>query len=158
LSGDSFQVNVQCRPLEEIHRRGLPGQHPLAKKFRLAAPELFHLRRHFADPDLCAANVAAAVGVSRRYLHRLYAEDDRSFREELIALRIEACLRALLDANQAEKTIAEIAFAAGYADISQFNRHFRRLKGTTPSQLRRAAALERLGGDRRAGHGRTAAA
>jgi AraC-like DNA-binding protein len=124
-----------------------------------------HLRRHFADPDLSAANVAAAVGVSRRYLHRLYAEDGRSFREELIALRIEACLRALLDANQAELTIAEIAFAAGYADISQFNRHFRRLKGTTPSELRRAAAPERAGGERvglgaerRTGRTRTAAA
>jgi AraC-like DNA-binding protein len=117
-----------------------------------------HLRRHFADPDLSAADVAAAVGVSRRYLHRLYAEDGRSFREELIALRIEACLRALLDANQAELTIAEIAYAAGYADISQFNRHFRRLKGTTPSELRRAAALERVGADRRPGRTRTAAA
>jgi AraC-like DNA-binding protein len=116
-----------------------------------------HLRRHFADPELSAADVAAAVGVSRRYLHRLYAEEGRSFREELIALRIEACLRAFLDANQAEKTIAEIAFAAGYADISQFNRHFRRLKGATPSTLRRAAALELLATDSRGGRSRTAA-
>jgi AraC-like DNA-binding protein len=98
-----------------------------------------HLRRHFADPGLCAADVAAAVGVSRRYLHRLYAEDGRTFRDELIALRIEACLAAFRDAAQADKTIAEIAYAAGYADISQFNRHFRRLKGGTPSALRRAA-------------------
>jgi AraC-like DNA-binding protein len=97
-----------------------------------------HLRRHFADPYLTAADVAAAVGVSRRYLHRLYADDGRSFRGELIALRIEACLRAFRDEGQVDKTIAEIAFSAGYADISQFNRHFRRLNGATPSQLRAA--------------------
>jgi AraC-like DNA-binding protein len=116
-----------------------------------------HLRRHFADPDLCATDVADAVGISRRYLHRLYAEDGRSFRQELIGLRMEACLKAFLDAGQAEKTIAEIAFAAGYADISQFNRHFRRLKGATPSALRRAAQAEMLATDARPVRGRTAA-
>ncbi|HEY3798268.1 MAG TPA: AraC family transcriptional regulator [Caulobacteraceae bacterium] len=98
-----------------------------------------HMRRHFADPELSAGDVARAVGVSRRYLHRLFAEEQLSFREELIALRIEACMKAFLDENQADKTIAEIAFAAGYADISQFNRHFRKLKGATPSALRREA-------------------
>ena len=101
-----------------------------------------HLRRHFADPDLSAADVAEAVGVSRRYLHKLYAQEGRTFRQELIALRIDACLKAFLDEQQAEKTIAEIAFAAGYTDISQFNRHFRRVKGTTPSAARRAALAE----------------
>jgi AraC-like DNA-binding protein len=152
--------------LEDLYASGPPARGEAAgvRRDQIAR----HLRRHFADPDLCAADVAAAVGVSRRYLHRIYAEDGRSFREELIALRIEACLRALLDANQAELTIAEIAFAAGYADISQFNRHFRRLKGTTPSELRRAAApervvgeragAERVAGERRAGRTRTAAA
>jgi AraC-like DNA-binding protein len=103
-----------------------------------------HLRRHFADPELSAADVARAVGVSRRYLHRLYAEAGRSFREELIALRIAACLAAFRDGAQADRTIAEIAYAAGYADISQFNRHFRRLNGETPSALRRAARQREL--------------
>ena len=56
-----------------------------------------------------------------------------------MALRIEACLAAFGDENQVEKTIAEIAYSAGYADISQFNRHFRRLRGETPSASRRAA-------------------
>ena len=142
--------------LEDRYAAGPParGEAAAVRRDQIAR----HMRRHFADPGLSAAEVAAAVGVSRRYLHRLFAEDGRSFREELIALRIEACLRALLDANQVELTIAEIAFAAGYADISQFNRHFRRLKGTTPSELRRAAALERVAAERRPGRARTAAA
>ncbi len=101
-----------------------------------------HLRRHFADPDLSAEDVANAVGVSRRYLHRLYAQFGRSFRSELVTLRIESCVKSFLDESQINKTIAEIAFAAGYTDISQFNRHFRRLKGATPSALRRAVNAE----------------
>jgi AraC-like DNA-binding protein len=86
--------------------------------------------------------VAAAIGVSRRYLHRLFEEESQSFRDALVALRIEACVAAFQDGAQAAKTIAEIAYSAGYADISQFNRHFRRLRGETPSAFRRAALRE----------------
>ena len=97
-----------------------------------------HMRRHFADPDLSAEDVARAVGISRRYLHKLFTEAGRSFRSELVNLRIEACLRVFADEKQSGKTIADVAFAAGYTDISQFNRHFRRIHGETPSAARRA--------------------
>jgi AraC-like DNA-binding protein len=100
-----------------------------------------HMRRNFADPELSPGDAADALGLSRRYVHKLYAQEGRSFRQELIALRIEACLRAFTDEKQAGKTIADIAFAAGYTDISQFNRHFRRLKEDTPSAVRRTLAL-----------------
>jgi AraC-like DNA-binding protein len=97
-----------------------------------------YLRRHFADPDLSPVHAAEAIGVSRRYLHRLFTDAGRSFRRDLIALRIEACLKAFADPLQAGKTIAEIAYGAGYTDISQFNRHFRRLHGATPREVRRS--------------------
>ncbi|HEX7758402.1 MAG TPA: AraC family transcriptional regulator [Caulobacteraceae bacterium] len=96
-----------------------------------------YMRRSFADPELSVGGAADALGLSRRYVHKLYAHEGRSFRQDLIALRIEACLRAFTDQKQAGKTIADIAYAAGYTDISQFNRHFRRLKGDTPSAVRR---------------------
>ncbi len=99
-----------------------------------------HMRRHFADPDLSAEDVARAVGISRRYLHKLFTEAGRSFRTELVNLRIEACLKVFADEKQAGKTIADVAFAAGYTDISQFNRHFRRIHGETPSTARRDLA------------------
>ncbi len=117
-----------------------------------------HLRRHFADPDLSAADVAVAVGVSRRYLHRLYAHFGRSFRAELVSLRIESCVKSFLDESQINKTIAEIAFSAGYTDISQFNRHFRRLKGATPSTLRRAVNADIALAEPTGGRGARAAA
>lgn len=113
-----------------------------------------HMRRHFADPDLSAEDVAKAVGISRRYLHKLFTEAGRSFRAELVNLRIEACLRVFADEKQAGKTIADVAFAAGYTDISQFNRHFRRIHGETPSAARRALAA-RAAAARRPGGART---
>jgi AraC-like DNA-binding protein len=130
--GGLLSAVLEDGPAQERPARGQAGQARLEQISR-------RLRRHFADPELSAADVAAAVGVSRRYLHRLYADEGRSFRDELVALRIEACVKAFLDENQIDKTIAEIAFAAGYTDISQFNRHFRRIQGATPSEVRRAA-------------------
>jgi AraC-like DNA-binding protein len=100
-----------------------------------------YMRRHFADPRLRAEDVAEALGISRRYLYRLLSEEGRTFRGELLGIRMEACVRAFRDGQQAEKTIAEIAYSVGYADISLFNRHFRKLRGETPSAARRAASL-----------------
>lgn len=122
--------------LEVRGRAGEPTPAPDQGLARLTEVESF-LRRHFADPDLTAADVAGAVGMSRRYLHKLYSDCGRSFRQDLVGLRIEACLRAFADSQQADKTIAEIAFAAGYTDISQFNRHFRKLQDATPTAVRR---------------------
>ncbi len=67
-----------------------------------------HLRRNYADPSLTPGAVAEALHFSRRYLHKLYAQEGRSFRQDLIALRIDACLKAFQDTRQSGKTIAEI--------------------------------------------------
>jgi len=42
----------------------------------------------------------------------------------------------LLD-NPRKRKIAEIAFAAGFQDISHFNRLFKRINGTAPREFRR---------------------
>ena len=52
--------------------------------------------------------------------------------------RIVACTRNLLDPDYRTKTIAEIAFAAGFRDISHFNRLFKRSSGLAPREFRRA--------------------
>ena len=123
--------------LEDCWTRDAPSIAERQGRLHIETIEAY-VRRQFADPDLTPSDVAKAIGVSRRYLHRLYTEAGRSFRGDLIALRIEACLKAFADPRQAQKTVAEIAFAAGYTDISQFNRHFRRLRGETPTAVRRA--------------------
>jgi AraC-like DNA-binding protein len=46
----------------------------------------------------------------------------------------------LLDHAHRRATIAEIAFAAGFRDISHFNRLFKRCNGLAPREFRRAMA------------------
>ncbi len=95
-----------------------------------------HLRLYYPDSRLTPAKTAEALQISVRYLHKLMIASGRSFREELTRLRLEACRAALSDPFRSSETIAEIAFSAGFNDLSQFNRHFRTAFGVTPSKAR----------------------
>ena len=101
---------------------------------------LDHIGRHSDDPELGAATLAARFRCSERYVHRLFATTGRPVGEHVNEKRIAACTRKLLDHNSSHKTIAEIAFATGFRDISHFNRLFKRYNGLAPREFRRAAA------------------
>ncbi|MGA2997518.1 helix-turn-helix domain-containing protein [Bradyrhizobium sp.] len=101
---------------------------------------LDHIDRHSDDPELAAAALAARFRCSERYVHRLFSTTGRSVGEHVNEKRIAACTSKLLDRNAARKTIAEIAFAAGFRDISHFNRLFKRSNGLAPREFRRVAA------------------
>jgi AraC family transcriptional activator of tynA and feaB len=101
---------------------------------------LDHIDRHSNDPELGAAALASRFRCSERYVHRLFTTTGRSVGEHLNEKRIAVCTRRLLDQNSAHKSIAEIAFAAGFRDISHFNRLFKRCNGLAPREFRRAAA------------------
>ena len=101
---------------------------------------LDHVDRHSDDPELGAATLAARFRCSERYVHRLFATTGRSVSEHVNEKRIAACTRGLLDHNSAHRTIAESAFAAGFRDISHFNRLFKRCNGLAPREFRRVTA------------------
>lgn len=113
------------RPAERVHR-------PV-----MLSMMLDHIDRHSDDPDLGAASLAARFRCSERYVHRLFVATGRSVGDHVNERRIAVCARNLLDHECRYKTIAEIAFAAGFRDISHFNRLFKRCHGLAPRDFRR---------------------
>jgi len=95
--------------------------------------------RRFSDPDFDLDNVAGALGLSRRYVQQLLEETGKSFTEHLVERRLERAFAMLTDRRCLHLAIIDIAFAAGLADVSHFNRMFRRRFGETPSGVRAAA-------------------
>jgi AraC family transcriptional activator of tynA and feaB len=101
------------------------------------------VERSLEDPDLAPADVARRVGVSTRYLHRLFSDAGPSFGRWLLARRLERCHAALADPALAHWTVTQVAFEHGFADPSYFARVFKARYGETPR--RRRAAVSRRG-------------
>jgi AraC-like DNA-binding protein len=95
-----------------------------------------YIDRRLADPTLGPAEIAAAVSISPRYLHKLFAAEQRSVGQYVRGLRLERCRRDLLDPRLADRSIAAIAFGWGFGDLSGFNRAFRATFGATPREVR----------------------
>jgi AraC-like DNA-binding protein len=100
---------------------------------------LAQIARRFSDCNIDLDNVAAALGLSRRYVQRLLEETGKSFTEHLVERRLERSFAMLTDRRYLHLAIIDIALAAGFGDVSHFNRVFRRRFGDTPSGARAAA-------------------
>jgi AraC-like DNA-binding protein len=91
---------------------------------------LMILERRFCEPDFSAQKLAAAAGLSERYVNELLYEAGASFTTRLNELRLRKAAELL--AHAGERRISDIAFECGFNDLSYFNRCF----GLTPSAAR----------------------
>lgn len=94
--------------------------------------------RRLSDPDLGPAAIAAAVAISPRYLHRLFATEGTSVGRYVLARRLERCGQQLRNPALGHLTVTEVAFHTGFRDAGHFSRTFRRHFGMPPSEYRRA--------------------
>jgi AraC-like DNA-binding protein len=96
------------------------------------------IARHLTDASLSVRTVAARHKVSPRYVQRLFDESGSTFTEHVMEQRLERAHRLLGDSRLCDQTLTTIAFAAGFNDLSHFQRRFRRRYGVPASDLRRA--------------------
>jgi AraC-like DNA-binding protein len=96
---------------------------------------LLHIKGNLADPDLSPPKVADHFGISVRYLHKLFERTDSTFNRHVLELRLQHCHAALTDGKPSSRTVAEIAYASGFNDLSYFGRSFRRRFGAAPSEF-----------------------
>jgi AraC-like DNA-binding protein len=97
---------------------------------------LSEIARRSSNPDFDLDNVASTSGLSRRYIQHLLEETGKSFTEHLVERRLERTFAMLTDRRYLHLAIIDIALAAGFGDVSHFNRVFRRRFGETPSGVR----------------------
>jgi AraC-like DNA-binding protein len=105
---------------------------------RLAAIQRM-ISQQFGNPGLNAATIAVELGVTPRYVHLLLEATGRSFTQHLLDQRLEQAAALLRDPRRQDRKITDIAQETGFADLSHFNRAFRRRFGDTPSGVRGAA-------------------
>jgi AraC-like DNA-binding protein len=92
---------------------------------------------HLAEPDLMTpAAVAVKLGMSVRSLHLLFEHKGVSFGQWVKRRRIEEIKSLLANPSAAHRSIAEIAFAWGFDDLSTFYRAFQSIYGVRPGDIR----------------------
>jgi AraC-like DNA-binding protein len=95
------------------------------------------LSDRFCEADLDPSSLAQEHGLSKRYVHMIFAKAGTSFCRELERIRLERAKRLLEDRRFDGIDIMEIALRCGFRDSSGFSRRFRDRYGTPPSLYRR---------------------
>ena len=136
-------LELLCLTIRDDHRV-LGSANSSIRAAHLARAEQF-IRENLKDPDLSPQGVADACGISLRYLQRLFFETDQSINGYIRERRLNRCDEELRSAI-AKTTVAEIAYRWGFADQSQFSKHYKARFGRTPTAARKEAVRDREGG------------
>lgn len=102
-----------------------------------------HIERELANPDLTCETIAAAQGVSPRYLRKLFQDADASVSALIWQRRLDHAYRLLSDPRCGGLSVTAIGYDSGFKDIAHFSRAFRTRFGVTPRGLRASAAPSR---------------
>ncbi len=101
-----------------------------------------YIEQRLADPALGADAVAAALGVSERYLQRVFHAAGITVGSYIRRRRLERCRDDLADPIRAGERVTEIALRWAFNAMPHFSRAFRAAFGLSPSEYRAAATHE----------------
>ncbi len=90
--------------------------------------------KDLSNPDLSPETIADAVGISKRYLHELFAEVNCTVSQFVREERLKAARDLLQMPNPGQ--MSDIAYRFGFSDQAQFSRLFKAMFGQTPSGYR----------------------
>jgi AraC family transcriptional regulator of adaptative response / DNA-3-methyladenine glycosylase II len=126
-----FRACKRCRP------DSLPGSRHWDASGDLAARAVRAIRDGAVD-ELGVAGLARRLSVSERHLHRILIAEVGASPVQLNRTRRAQTARTLIE--QTTLTLADIAFAAGFGSVRQFNDVMLAEYGVAPSALRRPGA------------------
>lgn len=99
------------------------------------------IEQHFADPALEPSSVARAIGLSERYLQKIFSEREETVSAAIRNRRILEAKRLLASRSRYRLNVTQVAFAVGFSDPAYFSRVFRQATGVSPVHYEGAASL-----------------
>ena len=92
------------------------------------------IRRNLSEGAMSPETVAEACGISKRYLHELFADVNYTVSQFMREQRLQAARDVLQMPNPGP--MSDIAYRFGFSDQAQFSRLFKAMFGQTPSGFR----------------------
>jgi AraC-like DNA-binding protein len=96
------------------------------------------IEESLADQELSPSRIADAVGISLRYLHKIFHASGETVGQFVRRRRLERCHEDLTNVRKRHMTIKEIAFNSGFRSQTHFAETVKSHHGTSPSAARRA--------------------
>jgi len=132
-----FKLLSRSDEYEILNQRAVPSKQLLKSRARLQS--VFTYIENNYQSELAMSEVAELVGMTipafSTYFKRMMS---MSFTDFVNQYRIQKACALLAEDNN----VTEAAFGAGYSSVSYFNRVFKKIQGTSPSQYKkRIAAL-----------------
>lgn len=95
--------------------------------------------QQFSNPELTPESAAQQLGISTRYVHKIFAQHGTTFGECVRSRRLDAIARDLLLDLRPRPLISTIVFRWGFTDLSTFSRAFVKRFGCSPKAYRARA-------------------
>ncbi len=110
-------------------------QPSLSPEDLLRARATSYIDHHFSEPSLEPKTLAEALGISRRYLYRLFEDGDQSVAGILRNRRLDRASLILTLPQDTPPSIRSVARLSGFRGEDQFTRCFRARFGVSPTQF-----------------------
>lgn len=136
---DAMRCSVMDASIDLIfacfHPRG-PTVKSSPRASELLAEAKLEIARRVEWGELRPSDVAQALGISLRYLHKIFAATETTFSGYVTSQRLELARVALKNPRLQQQTLTELAHHFGFYDLSHFNRSFVRRYGVRPAIYR----------------------
>jgi AraC-like DNA-binding protein len=94
------------------------------------------IESRLADTRLGPRLVAGAIGVSERYLAKIFELSGQPVGSWIRERRLDWARRALVNPAFSRRSIGAIAYTVGFSDITHFSHAFRKRYGLSPRRYR----------------------
>ncbi|MEM7283605.1 MAG: helix-turn-helix domain-containing protein [Pseudomonadota bacterium] len=87
------------------------------------------------DPGLNNSQIAQSQGISLRYLHKLFQNQEESIHELILRKRLEAAYKLLAESGASRPSVENVALHVGFSGAPHFSRTFKVRFGICPSEV-----------------------
>jgi AraC-like DNA-binding protein len=128
-----------ARAVRALAVAALEDSVPEAAEHDLRSQILDHIERHLSDPDLGPQSIAAAFGISLRWVHHVFNVDGASVARHIRERRLDM-VAATLQSDRRFPRIGALAERSGFAARDQLTRAFKARYGMTIAEYAERAS------------------
>jgi len=137
--GAMFNACVSLLPAAVAHSNRIKSN-GVATSNHLLSALLDFVKEHISSTNLSPQVAALNVGISVRYVHKLFAARNTTFASYVTLKRLEFVRKEMISPSCRNQAISTVAYRCGFNDLSTFNRSFKRRYGVTPREFRAGAS------------------